>query len=222
MKVVTVWADGVLRELGGWNSIPDDSTLGRIFRLGQYKHVVQLEQVNHLLRQRVWSKALKSGALLPGMFCRTWIDVDSTVRTVYGEQEGAEKGYNTHKRGARSYHPLLAFCSQTKEILQAWLRSGSACTSNGVVGFMQQLAAQMPPRQRLLFRGDAGYFIGELMSWLDEAKNQMGLAQIKSHDFMASSLLFQCAVLAYNTVRWMALLSGNDSLQRWEMQTVRT
>ena len=43
-------------------------------------------------------------------------------------------------------------------------------------------------------------------TWLDEAKNQMGLAHLKSHDFTASSLMFQCAVLAYNTMRWMALL----------------
>jgi len=59
-------------------------------------------------------------------------------------------------------------------------------------------------------------------TWLDEAKNQMGLAHIKSRDFTASSLAFQCAVLAYNTLRWMALLSGNSTLQRWEIQTVRT
>jgi hypothetical protein len=35
-------------------------------------------------------------------------------------------------------------------------------------------------------------------------------------------LIFQCAVLAYNTIRWMALLSDNDQLKRWEIQTVRT
>jgi len=33
---------------------------------------------------------------------------------------------------------------------------------------------------------------------------------------------FQCAVLAYNTIRWMALLSGNATLKRWGPQTVRT
>jgi hypothetical protein len=327
LKVVSVWADQVLREAGGWRSIPDDSTLGRIFRQAQLKHVAQLEQVNHNLRQGVWRKALKSGIWLPGTVYRGWIDVDSTVKTVYGRQEGAEKGYNPTKKGAYSYHPLVAFCSHTKEILQGWLRSGSAYTSNGIVDFMQQLAAQMPPRMRLLFRGDSGFFAGDLMdwldrnghgylikvklkglsalldqqdwhtipnrsgweqcafnhrcgswgrerrfvavrrkaeaedagrqpslldapvydyfcyvttecltpwqahttygqratceTWLDEAKNQMGLAHIKSHDFMASSLLFQCAVLAYNTVRWMALLSGNETLTRWEIQTIR-
>ena len=50
----------------------------------------------------------------------------------------------------------------------------------------------------------------------------MGLAHLKSHDFMASSLMFQCAVLAYNTMRWMALLSGHEGLQHWEIQTIRT
>jgi len=36
------------------------------------------------------------------------IDWDSTVQTKYGRQEGAEIGYNPHKRGRRSFHPLLA------------------------------------------------------------------------------------------------------------------
>ena len=72
------------------------------------------------------------------------MDVDSRVKTVYGRQEGSAKGYNPHKRGAPSYHPLLAFCTDTKEILQAWLRTGSAYTSNGIVAFMKQLLAQLP------------------------------------------------------------------------------
>ena len=59
-------------------------------------------------------------------------------------------------------------------------------------------------------------------TWLDEAKNQMAMAHIKSGDFVASSLIFQCAVLAYNTIRWMALLSDNRQLKHWEIQTVRT
>ena len=328
LKVVAVWSDQVLREVSGWLSVPDDSTLGRIFRQGQLKHVAQLEVVNHSLRRRIWTRATKSGALQPGHLYRSWVDVDSTVKTVFGRQEGAAKGYNPVKKGALSYHPLVAFGSHTKEILQAWLRTGRAYTSNGIVEFMKQLAVQMPPKMRILFRGDSGFFVGELMdwldqarhgylikvklkgltplldkqswqevpkcpgweqcefkhqcgkwpvsrrfvavrrlaketedglqeslikepvyeyfcyvtterltpwqahktygqratceTWLDEAKNQMGLAHVKSHDFAASSLLFQCAVLAYNTVRWMSLLSDNDKLCRWEIQTVRT
>ena len=255
-----------------------------------------------------------------------WIDVDSTVKTTYGKkQEGAEVGYNPHKRGAPSYNPQLAFCAATKEILQAWMRCGDSYTSNGIVAFMKQLAAHLPNGARLIFRGDAGYFVGALLDWLDsrgdgylikvklkglvglletkswvpvaghcdweettfthrcgtwtrartfvavrrlkdedsrqgklldmraydyfcyvttenlmpwqthkqygeratcetwidEAKNQMGMAHIKTNSFLASAALFQCAVLAYNTVRWMALVSGDKQLMRWEMTSIR-
>ena len=208
------------------------------------------------------------------------------------------------------------------------MRTGSAYTSNGIVEFMKQLVVHMPQRMRIVFRGDSGYFVGELLewldskghgylikvklkgltvlldkqdwhgvhnisgwqqcefihqcgvwsrgrrfvavrrlkkdshngpqaqlltdpiydyfcyvtterlspwqahksygeratceTWLDEAKNQMAMAHIKSGDFVASSLIFQCAVLAYNTIRWMALLSDNKQLKRWEIETVRT
>jgi hypothetical protein len=316
----------VLRQLGGWLRIPDDATFGRIFKsLGQ-KHIVQLEIVNHTLRGRVWKQALRLGKSKVRVLPNLWVDGDSTVKTVYGKQEGAQKGFNSHKKGALSYHPLLAFCTETKEILQGWFRCGSAYTSNGIVDFMKQLAAHLPHRLRVIFRADSGFFSGELLdflesrgfgylvkvkmknlkkllekqkwtplqghrgweqcefhyacnnwkkkrrfvavrkekkekksaqleliemkdyeyfcyvvsekytpwqthkkygeratseTWIEEAKNQMALSHIKTDDFIANAALFQCAILAYNTVKWMALLSGNATILRWEIQTVR-
>jgi len=59
-------------------------------------------------------------------------------------------------------------------------------------------------------------------TWIEEAKGQMGLAHVKTDHFLANAALFQCAVLVYNTARWMALISGNATLKRWESQTART
>ena len=59
-------------------------------------------------------------------------------------------------------------------------------------------------------------------TWNEEAKNQMALAHIKMDDFWGSSALFQCAIIAYNTIRWMALCSGDRILRRWEPSTVCT
>jgi hypothetical protein len=42
------------------------------------------------------------------------LDVDSTVMTRYGCQDGAAKGYNPAKRGRASHHPLMAFVSETR------------------------------------------------------------------------------------------------------------
>jgi hypothetical protein len=329
--IVTVWADKILCRVAGWDSIPDETTLGRLFRTFKERHINELETLNHRLRARIWRKAYRkalrsSKNLVNAQSCYT-VDVDSTVKTVYGSQQGSAKGYNPHKKGAMSYHPLLAFCADTKEILQGWLRSGNAYTSNGIVEFTRQLLAHLPNRTRILFRGDSGFFVGALLdlldnkghsylikvalkglaellgyrqwqavpnqpgweqcsffhqcgtwstsrlfvavrrekppvpsaqisliemknydyfcyvvsdsrepwqvhkqygqratceTWIEEAKNQTALAHIKTSDFLANSVLFQCAILAYNTVRWMALCSGNATLRRWEPSTVRT
>ncbi len=45
---------------------------------------------------------------------RITLDLDSTVITRYGEQEGSAKVYNPRKRGRNSHHPLMAFISQPR------------------------------------------------------------------------------------------------------------
>jgi hypothetical protein len=327
-QCVVLWSDGVLQRVAGWLRIPDESTLGRLFKEVTERHISELETLVHAVRNRVWARALRAGRSRIALQCQKWVDADSSVKTVYGRQQGTAKGYNPHKRGASSYHPLLAFCTDTKEILQAWLRTGGAYTSNGIVEFMKQLLAQLPDYHRIVFRADSGFFVGALMdlldagghgylikvklkglaqllgqqhwtpirrqpgweqcefqyqangwrhprffvavrcriecaddhpqgellalehyesfcyvtteplspwqahrtygeratseTWIEEAKSQMGLAHLKTDHFLANAALFQCAVLAYNTARWMALLSGNDTLKRWEPQTIRT
>ena len=42
------------------------------------------------------------------------LDVDSTVKSVCGNQDGAAKGFNSTKRGTNSYHPLLVFVSEMR------------------------------------------------------------------------------------------------------------
>ena len=165
--VTTVWADGVLRRLAGWVAIPDNSTLGRIFRTFRERQVSQLEILNHRLRGKIWRKALRSGVSTIAMRSCRVIDVDSTVKTTYGKQQGVKKGYNPFSKGKASYHPILVFCAETKEILQGWLRSGDAYTSNGVVEFTKQLLAHLPKSQTILFRGDSGFFDGKLFELLD-------------------------------------------------------
>jgi hypothetical protein len=303
------------------------STLGRLFKELRERHVSELETLLHEVRNKVWTRALRAGRSRIAVQCQKWVDADSSVKTVYGRQQGSAKGYNPHKRGTPSYHPLLAFRTDTKEILQAWLRTGSAYTSNGIVELMKQLLAQLPDYQRIVFRADSGFFVGALMdllglgghgylikvklkglaqllaqqhwtpircqpgweqcefqyqangwrhprlfvavrcrqesaddhpqgellvlehyesfcyviseplspwqahrtygeratseTWIEEAKGQLELAHLKTDNFLANAALFQCAVLAYNTARWMALLSGNATLKRWEPQTVR-
>ena len=96
------------------------------------------------------------------------IDCDSTVFTVYGNQQGAQKGYNPHKKGAKSYHPLIAFGSELKVVVNSWFRCGSAYTSNGISEFMKQTLKAIPKGvKNIFFRADSGFFQGELFDFLE-------------------------------------------------------
>ena len=96
------------------------------------------------------------------------IDADSTVATVYGNQEGAAKGYNNQKKGAKSYHPLLAFVSELKLVANTWFRTGSAYTSNGICEFVKQISAGLPSNiKNVFFRADSGFFSGALFDVLE-------------------------------------------------------
>jgi len=97
------------------------------------------------------------------------IDVDSTVFTVYGNQDGAAKGFNKVNKGAKSYHCLLGFCSQMKLIVNSWFRTGSAYTSNGIIDFTKQIAVTLPGKiSNVFYRADSGFFNGKLFDLLEE------------------------------------------------------
>ena len=60
---------------------------------------------------------------------RITLDLDSTVITRAGTQQGSAKGYNPLRRGRNSHHPLIAFVSQTRMVANAWLRPGNTADS---------------------------------------------------------------------------------------------
>jgi hypothetical protein len=107
------------------------------------------------------------------------LDADSTVKSVCGNQEGAKKGFNTTKKGAKSYHPLLVFVSEMKLLYHTWFRTGSAYTDNGIVDFLKEVKASLPKNIReVFFRADSGFFSGELFDLL-ESYNWNYLVKVK-------------------------------------------
>lgn len=89
---------------------------------------------------------------------RVVLEVDSTVETLYGRQEGAEVGPNPHKRGRPSYHPLLARDRISDLVVNHRLRPGNTGSSTDAVSFLHQTLDIVGVRQReVLARLDAGF-----------------------------------------------------------------
>ncbi|MGD9324556.1 MAG: hypothetical protein PVG26_11080 [Desulfobacterales bacterium] len=69
------------------------------------------------LRERVWQ-------LCEIEYYRIRISIDTTVETIFGNQQGGRKGHNTKYRGKKALRPILCFIDETREYLLGNLRKG--------------------------------------------------------------------------------------------------
>jgi len=107
-----------------------------------------------VLRERVWQ--------LCGLkYQKIHLSTDTTVETIYGNQQGGRKGHNTKNRGKKGYRPVLCFIDETREYLIGKLRKGETMSGEEVAKFIEKIKSQLPGCvKKVLFRGD-----GEFFSW---------------------------------------------------------
>lgn len=96
------------------------------------------------------------------------LDVDSTVVTRYGEQEGVRVGYNPKKPGRGSHHPLMAFVSECRMVANMWLRSGNAHTANNMCSFLEDTFGRLAHKKVGLLRADSGFCSDNILSFLEK------------------------------------------------------
>lgn len=97
--ITVIWKDEVLLRIRGRQEAPVATTLGRIMKAPTHADITELESLISRFRGRVWKLAVRSGQKLRSALSLMWVDLDSTVDGVCGNQEGAEKGYNPKKKG---------------------------------------------------------------------------------------------------------------------------
>ena len=93
---------------------------------------------------------------------RPWVlDIDATIKPLYGRQEGAEVGYNPHKPGRPSHVLHTFWVGNLRLVLDAVLSSGKQHSSGhakAALGrLLDELSEQEPARMPALVRGDCGY-----------------------------------------------------------------
>jgi hypothetical protein len=103
------------------------------------------------------------------------LDIDSSVMTRYGTQEGAKKGYNPSKKGRLSHHPLIAFVNDVKLVANMWLRSGDSSSANNFLSFLEDTLSKLKNKNVSLIRLDSGFFSKEIMDYLGSAEKLKSL-----------------------------------------------
>ena len=89
---------------------------------------------------------------------RPWVlDIDATVKPLYGHQEGAEIGYNPHKPGRPSHVLHTFWVGNLRLVLDAQLSTGKQHTSGHGKAALARLLDELGERAPALVRGDCGY-----------------------------------------------------------------
>jgi hypothetical protein len=142
----------------GWDGFPHQSTISRRLKSFSWQDNLALETIVTALSQKV----RKAGKL--------FISIDSTVDTVFGQKiQGAERGYNPHKPGRNSYHPLLAVDVASRSVIDGYLRPGSCASNDGLDGFIRKIAAEADrPCEAITFRLDKGLTSNKALDTIEE------------------------------------------------------
>lgn len=96
-------------------------------------------------------------------------DWDSTVTTRYGHQEDVAVGYNPHKPGRPSHHPLVCAIAGTRMALHMEWRKGNTVSATGWIEAMEKVWSNPVARQRIkLNRGDIGFGQEKVIAWHEQ------------------------------------------------------
>lgn len=153
--------DPVIAAKLGVDELPHRATFYRTLdRFQDRSDVEQLAVVNAATLGHVISGI--EGAIL---------DIDTTVETVYGDQEGAEVAYNPQKPGRASYQPMIAFEGQTGAGVYIEHRSGRSPNANDKIDFFRMAKKQLPEDHNVSFvRADKAFASERFCSELEDDK----------------------------------------------------
>ncbi len=136
------------------------STVGTWLRAHKWSNVRQLDAVSRELLARLWA----AGAGPADLAAPLTIDLDSTIVEVHGRaKQGAAFGYTK----VRGYHPQLATCAQTGQVLMSRLRGGSAGAARGAASFLTETISRVRnagATGQLTVRADSAFYSKAFLS----------------------------------------------------------
>jgi hypothetical protein len=149
-----IQTDPMVCALFGVSKLPHVTTYWRYVASLGINQGKSLLLVMAALRERVWR--------LCGLaYTTVHVNLDTTVETVFGDQEGGRKGHNTRYRGKKGFRPVLGFIEETREYLVGKLRKGATISGKEVAEVIRSIKKYLPACvKKVILRGD-----GEFISW---------------------------------------------------------
>lgn len=150
---VYIQFDSMMCSIFNMLKLPNVSTYWRYMNSLGLNQGQSLLTVMSALRERVWH-------LCEINHESVHIDIDTTVETIFGNQQGGRKGHNTKNRGKKAFRPVLCFMEETREYLCGKLRTGKTMGGEETAALIRTFRKYLPACvTEVTLRGD-GEFIG--------------------------------------------------------------
>jgi hypothetical protein len=180
---VYIGLDAMLCGIFNVQRLPVATTYWRYLDSLHINQADALLRIMKRLREQVWKRCGIN-------YSRIAVDIDTTVETIYGSQQGGRIGHNTKHRGKKGYRPVLCFIEQTREYLWGKLRKGETISGEDTAKVICSLKGHLPTCvKEVLLRADA-----EFMSWAS-----VKAALDEGYDFVFSNK--QCEPL-FDAATW--------------------
>jgi hypothetical protein len=144
--IAAIRADHVNPALLGMKKVMSEDSVRNAFKSAD-ADACAAWQINHL--RRCYDPLLREPWIL---------DLDTTIKTLYGHQEGAAVGYNPHKPGRASHTFHTYFVANLRLVLDVEVRAGNQTASKYTSPSFFTFLDALPPELRPAFaRGDCGF-----------------------------------------------------------------
>lgn len=198
--------NGLLPQLLGLSNLPRKDTLRDFLYRFSHQSLRSLQSLHNRVRQHLFQRF--------GPIYSSVVDMDTTVLTVYGHQDGSAIGYNPFHRGKKSFCPIIASEGKLGLTLNFELRSGNVHPSTNAIIFLQQTLNKLPKTvasTRTRVRTDVSFYNKGVINFLDG--NRLGyviiarvtgpikkiLAGIRYHSFLEN---WEAAEFYYQPHLW--------------------
>lgn len=157
--------DPLVKRLCGLKSIPSDRSLSNWLKQFTNDSLQALVTLNsEIVMEKIQELDL----------ARITLDFDGTALSCGNKVAWAFRGYNPHKRYAKSYYPLLCHIAQTGHFLQVRNRPGNVHDSKGgalsVIKSSIGQVRQFLPGVKVEARFDAAFFTQDIVKYLQRKK----------------------------------------------------
>lgn len=134
--------------------LPDHTSFWRFLNSMGINQSNSILQIISALRERVWELCnIKLNSI--------HIDIDTTVKTIYGNAEGARVGYNPGNKGEKGLRPIMGFIYETREYVYGYLRSGKTVSGEEFAKYIKNLKKHIPSSiKKVILRADFEFMSG--------------------------------------------------------------